>query len=73
MPRTAVALAFALAAAPAAAQPAPASRGPIVETRPYTAAESRKIGDEAQRKAEARQEAWEARARNATRSICKGC
>jgi hypothetical protein len=38
-----------------------------------TEEESRALGDEARRKSDAQQRAWDAKTKNITRGICSGC
>ncbi len=51
------------------------SRAPeaVTESRPYTAEESKRLGDEAQRLAEARQVIWDRKMKAISGSICTGC
>lgn len=51
------------------------SRAPeaVTERRPYTAEESKRLGDEAQRLAEARQVIWDRKMKAVSGSICTGC
>ena len=58
--------------AQAKAVPSPAPHAPT-ETRTYTAAESKVLGDNARRLAEERQATWDRKMRAATGSICTGC
>ncbi len=53
-----------------AKSPAPQA---ATERRPYTADESKRLGDEAQRLAEARQVIWDRKMRAVSGSICTGC
>jgi hypothetical protein len=61
-----------LASLAADAKPAPARAGDT-ERRTYTAEESKKLGDEAQRLAEAQQGIWDRTMKAVGRSICTGC
>jgi len=74
--RRRAAVALALAAVPfflIAVRAEPIAAPPLKERRTYTAEESRKLGDEAQRLAEARQRVWDLKMRAVSGSICTGC
>ncbi len=58
---------------PAGGQAAPVTSAPSTERRTYTADESRKLGDEARRLAEARQSVWDRKMKAISRSVCTGC
>ena len=54
------------------AKPPPALQA-ASERRQYTAEESKRLGDEAQHAAEARQAIWDQKLRSISGSICTGC
>ncbi|MBM6595594.1 hypothetical protein [Microvirga pudoricolor] len=62
-----------LAAQPASVKDRAASGKEAVPARQLTEAESRALGDEARRKSDAQQRAWDAKTRGITRGICNGC
>jgi len=45
----------------------------LVQRRTYTAEESKKLGDEARRLAEAQQQIWDRKMRAVSGSVCTGC
>ena len=58
----------------AAAKDKPSSALPTpAKTQTYTSEESARIGDEVQRRAEARQREWDRKTKALSRSICNGC
>ena len=61
-----------IASTPAEAKP-PSSPPAISESRVYTSEESRKLGDAAQRAAEAKQRSWDLKMKAVGSSICTGC
>ena len=69
-------LAFAVLTAilsiPAEAKPSSSSTAPL-EHRTYTAEESKTLGDEARRLAEAQQHVWDRKMKAVSTSICTGC
>jgi hypothetical protein len=71
------ALAFAIvltatAAITAEAKPSSSPAAPL-ERRTYTAEESKTLGDEARRRAEAQQRVWDRKMKAVSTSICTGC
>ena len=71
------ALAFATvltATAPITAEAKPSSSPTAsLERRTYTAEESKTLGDEARRRAEAQQRVWDRKMKAVSTSICTGC
>jgi len=62
----------AIASIPAEAKPS-SSPATSLERRTYTAEESKKLGDEARRLAEAQQHIWDRKMKAVSTSICTGC
>jgi hypothetical protein len=62
----------ATAAITAEAKPSSSPAAPL-EGRTYTAEESKKLGDEARRLAEAQQRVWDRKMKAVSTSICTGC
>jgi hypothetical protein len=62
----------AIISVPAEAKPSSSSTAPL-EHRTDTAEESKRLGDEAQRRAEVRQHIWDRKMKAVGSSICTGC
>jgi hypothetical protein len=62
----------AILSVPAEAKPSSSSTAPL-EHRTYTAEESKRLGDEARRRAEVQQDIWDRKMKAVGSSICTGC
>ena len=62
----------AIISVPAEAKPSSSSTAPL-EHQTYTAEESKRLGDEAQRRAEVQQHIWDRKMKAVSTSICTGC